>query len=209
MTELWRLRAPLSCSFYVGHIRYPRFLEQITGQPAPNLGSLVAAAESDLMKLKASFYLDLIPPPRHEFPLKSCPSHPLPSSIFSGFIIIPCPSVRPKFSICGTIWRPGIASERGEPDQTHHRRLQHSRPPIHVCLFSVFFGAPTLSYATKNLRRRRHRAVSEERSVNGPLLKHLPLRPSARLFVYVPRAQEFHSAGADEPVSSPSIPSRN
>ena len=80
------------------------------------------------------------------------------------------------------------------PDQTH-RRLHCQRPPnathLSVCLFSAFLWAPTLSLLQKPPRRRRR---GRGASVNGPLLKHLPVLLLARV--------EIHSAQTE---SSPII----
>ena len=165
MTELWRLRAPLSCSFYVGHMRYPRFLEQITGQPAPNLGSLVAAAESDLMKLKASFYLDLIPPPRHEFFPQKLPQPPITILHLFGLHYYSV-SVRPSqvFNLWNDLasWH----SERARGARPDPSSPTAAQPATHPCLsvLGVLWRAHAfLCHKEPPPPRRRRRLRGEER----------------------------------------------
>ena len=150
---------------------------------------------------------------RHEFPTLSCHSRSFSSSLHLFGLrddYSASASVRRQaFSIFGTIWRRtdgrllfAIRALRPDPKAGYARPDPSPAAPspepaathLSVCLFSAFLWAPTLSLLQKPPRRWR-REGGKGASVNGPLLKHLPVLLLARA--------EIHSA---QPESSPNIP---
>lgn len=153
------------------------------------------------MKMKASFHLDRSrPEPRRHamslHPKVSTAAHYSPP--YFGLRDYSA-SLGSKISICGTIWRrrPLILSQSPafysgcQTKPIADCTAPAAMPPVSVCSRCSLARPRFLSSSPQK------KTAAEEGSVNGPLLKHLPVRrprpPPICLFVCTFLSQEIHS----------------